>query len=37
MKRNFFLDHPVFSIVISIVITILGCIGLAMLPVDQYP
>lgn len=37
MKRNFFLDHPVFSIVISIVITILGAIGLAMLPVDQYP
>ncbi len=37
MKKNFFLDHPVFSIVISIVIVILGVIGLAMLPVDQYP
>ncbi len=37
MKKNFFLDHPVFSIVISIVVVILGCIGLAMLPVDQYP
>ncbi len=37
MKKNFFLDHPVFSVVISIVIVILGCIGLAMLPVDQYP
>lgn len=37
MKKNFFLDHPVFSIVISIVIVILGCIGLVMLPVDQYP
>lgn len=37
MKRNFFLDHPVFSIVISIVILLLGCIGLVMLPVDQYP
>ena len=37
MKRNFFLDHPVFSIVISIVILILGLIGLMMLPVDQYP
>ncbi len=36
-KRNFFLDHPVFSIVISIVVVIVGCIGLAMLPVDQYP
>ena len=37
MKKNFFLEHPVFSIVISIVIVILGAIGLAMLPVDQYP
>ena len=37
MKRNFFLDHPVFSIVMSIVIVLLGCIGLVMLPVDQYP
>ena len=37
MKRNFFLDHPVFSIVISIVIVIVGAIGLALLPIDQYP
>ncbi|MDE6285374.1 MAG: efflux RND transporter permease subunit, partial [Muribaculaceae bacterium] len=37
MKKNFFLDHPVFSIVVSIVIVLLGCIGLVMLPVDQYP
>ena len=37
MKKNFFLDHPVFSIVISIVIFIIGGIGLALLPVDQYP
>ena len=37
MRRNFFLDHPVFSIVISIVIFIVGGIGLALLPVDQYP
>ena len=37
MKRNFFLDHPVFSIVISIVIFIIGTIGLLLLPVDQYP
>ncbi|MCM1029222.1 MAG: efflux RND transporter permease subunit [Pseudoflavonifractor sp.] len=37
MKGNFFIEHPVFSIVISIVILILGGIGLAMLPVDQYP
>lgn len=37
MKRNFFIDHPVFSIVISIVIFIIGLIGLTLLPVDQYP
>ncbi|MDE6496286.1 MAG: efflux RND transporter permease subunit [Duncaniella sp.] len=37
MKRNFFLEHPVFSIVISIVIFIVGVIGLTLLPVDQYP
>ena len=37
MKRNFFLEHPVFSIVISIVIVIVGGIGLALLPVDQFP
>ena len=37
MRKNFFLEHPVFSIVISIVIFIIGSIGLAMLPVDQYP
>lgn len=37
MKRNFFLTHPVFSIVISIVVFIIGLIGLALLPIDQYP
>ena len=37
MNRNFFLSHPVFSIVISIVILIVGVIGLALLPIDQYP
>lgn len=37
MKSNFFLDHPVFSIVVSIVIVIVGAIGLFLLPVDQYP
>lgn len=37
MKKNFFLYHPVFSIVISIVITIIGAIGLVLLPIDQYP
>jgi len=37
MNKNFFLDHPVFSIVISIVILIVGTIGLILLPIDQYP
>lgn len=37
MKSDFFIDRPVFSIVISIVIVIIGCIGLTLLPVDQYP
>ena len=37
MKKNFFLRHPVFSIVISVVIFIVGLIGLQMLPIDQYP
>lgn len=37
MKSNFFIDHPVFSIVVSIVILLVGAIGLIMLPVDQYP
>lgn len=37
MKVDFFIDRPVFSAVISILIVILGCIGLMQLPVDQYP
>ena len=37
MKVNFFIDHPVFSAVVSIAIVIVGMIGLTMLPVDQYP
>jgi len=37
MKKNFFLYHPVFSMVLSIVIVIVGGIGLALLPIDQYP
>ena len=37
MKVNFFIDRPVFSAVISILIVIIGIIGLKMLPVDQYP
>ena len=37
MKSDFFIDRPVFSTVLSIIIVIVGCIGLALLPVDQYP
>ncbi|WP_368075440.1 multidrug efflux RND transporter permease subunit [uncultured Muribaculum sp.] len=37
MKISFFIDRPVFSIVLSILIVILGFIGLLMLPIDQYP
>ena len=37
MKVNFFIDRPVFSAVISILIVIIGIIGLLMLPIDQYP
>lgn len=37
MKVSFFIDRPVFSIVISILIVIVGIIGLMMLPIDQYP
>lgn len=37
MKADFFIDRPVFSTVLSIIIVIVGVIGLALLPVDQYP
>ncbi|MGL4518173.1 MAG: efflux RND transporter permease subunit [Phocaeicola sp.] len=37
MKVNFFIDRPVFSAVISILIVLVGVIGLTMLPIDQYP
>ncbi|MCR9011886.1 efflux RND transporter permease subunit [Gabonibacter chumensis] len=37
MKLTFFIDRPIFSAVLSIVIVIIGFIGLFLLPVDQYP
>lgn len=37
MKVSFLIDRPVFSAVISILIVIVGIIGLTMLPIDQYP
>lgn len=36
-KVDFFIDRPVFSAVVSIVIVLVGLIGLTLLPVDQYP
>lgn len=37
MKVSFFIDRPVFSMVLSILIVIVGVIGLTKLPIDQYP
>ena len=37
MKSEFFIDRPVLSIVLSLVIVIVGLIGLFLLPIDQYP
>ena len=37
MKSDFFIDRPVFSTVLSVFIVIVGVIGLAMPPIDQYP
>jgi hydrophobe/amphiphile efflux-1 (HAE1) family protein len=34
---NFFIDRPIFSAVISIVIVIVGALAIAGLPVAQYP
>lgn len=37
MKSDFFIDRPVFSMVLSILIVLIGAIGIILLPVDQYP
>ncbi len=37
MKPGFFIDRPVFSTVISILIVLIGIIGLVSLPIEQYP
>lgn len=37
MKLNTFINRPVLSTVISIIIVILGFIGLSSLPIEQYP
>ena len=37
MKLDRFINRPVLSTVISIVIVILGVLGLLSLPISQYP
>lgn len=37
MNLRFFIDRPVFSIVISITIVLLGVIAMMALPIEQYP
>ena len=37
MNLKFFIDRPILSIVLSVVIVLLGFIGLKSLPVEQYP
>lgn len=37
MQSDFFIRRPIFSIVLSLLIVIIGVIGLFMLPIDQYP
>src|SRR3954464_10396321 len=37
MFARFFIDRPIFATVLSVVITLIGAIALANLPVAQYP
>ncbi len=37
MISHFFIDHPIFATVLSIVIVIVGAVGFGGLPVAQYP
>ena len=37
MKPGFFIDRPVFSTVLSVLIVLVGIIGLVSLPIEQYP
>ena len=37
MNLRFFIDRPVFSGVISVVIVLMGVIAMKALPVEQYP
>jgi len=37
MISRFFIDHPIFATVISIVIVLAGLVALKALPIEQYP
>jgi multidrug efflux pump len=37
MLSHFFIDRPIFSVVISLVIAITGLVAMAKLPIAQYP
>ncbi len=37
MISRFFIDRPIFATVLSVIITVIGAIALASLPVAQYP
>ena len=37
MLSRFFLDRPVFALVIAIVLMVLGCLAIHYLPISQYP
>lgn len=37
MNTGFFIERPIFSTVLSVLIVIFGLIGLKLLPVEQYP
>ena len=37
MLSRFFIDRPVFSIVLSLLIVIGGAVSIAVLPIERYP
>lgn len=37
IKEGFFLRRPIFSTVISLIITLVGALAISVLPIEQYP
>src|SRR5512136_659116 len=37
MFSRFFIEHPIFATVVSLVIVIAGCVSMVLLPIEQYP